>query len=249
MKLLTWNVNGIRAVQKKGFNERIRQIDADFVCLQETKAQPDQIDVEGLYPYVYMNCAEKKGYSGTLIMTKTEPEKVTYGINMPEHDKEGRVLTLEYDRFYVVDVYTPNSGEGLKRLDYRMEWDKAFGRYIASLDKPVLLCGDFNVANQNIDIYDPLALAGATGFTNEERKGFRKNLLSRLVDAYRVIHPADQTYTWWSYVERGREQGKGWRIDYWLVSPSLKSLIEDVQILDQVQGSDHCPVLLTMKNL
>lgn len=244
MKLLTWNVNGIRAIQKKGFNEAIQTIDADIVCLQETKAQADQIEMENGYPYVYMNCAEKKGYSGTLIMAKKEPIDVRYGIGQEEHDHEGRVLTLEYDAYYVVDVYTPNAGEGLRRLDYRMKWDKAFGAYIASLDKPVMLCGDFNVANENIDVYDPMVLAGSTGFTNEERKGFRKNLLNQLIDTYRLIHPRDVKYTWWSYVERGREAGNGWRIDYWLVSPSLKEKVKDVVICDEITGSDHCPVLL-----
>lgn len=244
MKLLTWNVNGIRAIKKKGFNEAIEAMDADIVCLQETKAQADQIEMENGYPYVYMNCAEKKGYSGTLIMAKEEPLSVRYGIGKEEHDHEGRVLTVEYDQYYVVDVYTPNAGEGLKRLDYRMKWDKAFGAYIASLDKPVMLCGDFNVANENIDVYDPMTLAGSTGFTNEERKGFRKNLLTQLIDTYRLMHPKEVKYTWWSYVERGREAGNGWRIDYWLVSPALKEKVKDVEICDKIMGSDHCPVLL-----
>ena len=244
MKLLTWNVNGIRAIQKKGFNEAIEEIGADFVCLQETKAQPEQIDVDGLYPYVYMNSAVRKGYSGTLIMTNREPLSVRYGIGCQEHDQEGRVITLEYDNYYVVTVYTPNAGEELRRLDYRIAWDKAFGAFVAALDRPVLLCGDLNVANTNLDVYDPLTLAGSTGFTNEERLGFRRHLLSQLTDAYRLVHPKERKYSWWSYFDRAREKGWGWRIDYWLVSPSLESKVEEVEILDGVGGSDHCPVLL-----
>lgn len=244
MKFLTWNVNGIRAIQKKGFEEIISILDPDFVCLQETKAQPEQIDLEDFYPYEYINSAKKKGYSGTMIMSYDEPLNVFYGIGQEEHDQEGRVITLEYENYYLIDVYIPNAGENLKRLEYRKEWDIAFGKYIKSLDKPILLCGDFNVAIHEIDVYDPNAAHGHGGYTDEERQGFQKNLLSDLVDIYRHKHPEERKYTWWSYYERGRERGEGWRIDYWLISPSLVDKVRSIKILDDIYGSDHCPVLL-----
>ncbi len=291
MKFLTWNVNGIRAIQKKGFEEIISILDPDFVCLQETKAQPEQIDLEDFYPYEYINSAKKKGYSGTMIMSYDEPLNVFYGIGQEEHDQEGRVITLEYENYYLINVYIPNAGENLKRLEYRKEWDIAFGKYIKSLDKPILLCGDFNVAIHEIDVYDPNAAQGHGGYTDEERQGFQKNLLSDLVDIYRLKHPEERKYTWWSYYERGRERGEGWRIDeerqgfqknllsdlvdiyrlkhpeerkytwwsyyergrergegwridYWLISPSLVDKVRSVKILDDIYGSDHCPVLL-----
>lgn len=244
MKLLTWNVNGIRAIKKKGFEEIISILDPDFVCLQETKAQPEQIDLDDLYPYEYIHSAKKKGYSGTMIMTYEKPVSVHYGINQEEHDQEGRVITLEYNDFYLIDVYVPNAGENLRRLEYRQEWDKAFGNYISSLDKPVLVCGDFNVANQEMDVYNEKLEKDKGGMTKEERFGFNTYLLNQLVDVYRLKNPEERKYTWWSYYERGREKGEGWRIDYWLISPSLVDKVNSIEILDDIYGSDHCPVLL-----
>lgn len=245
LRLLTWNVNGIRAVMKKGLEQILDYLDADIVCFQETKAQPDQIDLStDLYPYQYANSAVKKGYSGTLIASRIEPINVTYGMGIEEHDQEGRVIAAEFENFVLVDVYTPNSGENLKRLEYRQAWDKAFGQYIASFTKPVLLCGDFNVARTEMDIWDESDGIGSAGYSNEEREGFEQNLASQLSDAWRVLHPAEREYTWWSYYSRGRERNRGWRIDYWLVSPSLMDKVKDVEILSDVFGSDHCPVLL-----
>lgn len=248
MRLLTWNVNGIRAVMKKGFIDIMASLDPDFVCIQETKAQPDQIEIdEDLYPYIYINSAKKKGYSGTMILTRFEPENVFYGIGQEEHDQEGRVITLEYSNFYVVTVYTPNSGEGLKRLEYRQSWDKAFGKYIAGLNekKPVMLCGDLNVAHTSKDIWEGYKDTLASGNTPQEKEGLNKYLLPILTDAYRKLYP-DKTdqYTWWSYYSRDRDKNRGWRIDYWLVSPSIIDKVEDVIIYDDIYGSDHCPVEL-----
>ena len=245
MRLLTWNVNGIRAIQKKGFEQILDYIDADAVCLQETKAQPDKIELsEDLYPYQYVNSAERKGYSGTLIAARTEPLKVTYGIGVEEMDHEGRVITAEYEAFCLVTVYTPNAGDGLKRLDFRAAWDKAFADYIASLKKPVLLCGDLNVARGELDIWDEKDGFNTAGYTDTEKAGFENCLHPLLEDAFRALYPEKRQYTWWSYYSRGREKGQGWRIDYWMVSPSLMPKVQDVEILDDVFGSDHCPVLL-----
>ena len=248
MKLLTWNVNGIRAIQKKGFEQILDYIDADAVCLQETKAQPDQIELsEDLYPYQYVNSAQRKGYSGTMIAVRTQPKNVFYGIGQEEYDTEGRVITLEYEEFYLVTVYTPNSGDGLKRLEFRAAWDKAFAGYIASLNKPVLLCGDLNVARGPLDIWDEKDGLNTAGYTDTEKEGFEKELHPLLEDAFRALYPQKRQYSWWSYYSRGRERNQGWRIDYWMVSPSVMDKVEDVEILDDVYGSDHCPVLLEIQ--
>lgn len=245
MKLISWNVNGIRAVLSKGFLEILDLIDADIVCLQETKAQPEQIEIdESLYPYQYKYSAIRKGYSGTAILSRIEPLSVSYGINQDEHDTEGRVITAEFDDFYLVTVYTPNSGDGLKRLDYRMEWDKAFREYILTLDKPVLVCGDLNVANEEIDLKNPKTNRRNAGFTDEERNSFKENILTILNDSYRTLYPEKVEYSWWSYRFRAREKNAGWRIDYWLVDDRLMEKVEDSKILTDVFGSDHCPVEL-----
>lgn len=247
MRLITWNVNGIRAVMKKGFEQILDYLDADIVCLQETKAQPDQIELdEGLYPYQYINSARRKGYSGTLIASRIEPINVTYGIGIEEHDQEGRVITAEFEMFYLITVYTPNSGEGLKRLEYRQKWDEDFAKYVAGLEskKPVVLCGDLNVARGPLDIWDESDGINSAGYTKEEREGFETKLHPILEDAYRALYPDKTGYTWWSYYSRGREKNRGWRIDYWLVSPVLMPKVRSVDILDDVFGSDHCPVEL-----
>lgn len=245
MKLISWNVNGIRAVLTKGFLEVLDLLDADIVCIQETKAQPDQIEIdESLYPYQYKFSAHRRGYSGTAILSRIEPLNVTYGIGKEEHDNEGRVITAEFDKFNLVTVYTPNSGDGLKRLDYRLEWDKAFREYILSLEKPVLVCGDLNVANEEIDIKNPKTNRRNAGFTDEERNSFKENLLTILKDSYRTLYPEKVEYSWWSYRFRAREKNAGWRIDYWLVDERLMDKVEDSKILTDVYGSDHCPVEL-----
>ncbi len=245
MKLISWNVNGIRAVMKKDFVEILYALDADVFCIQETKAQPEQIEVDcELYPYRYINSADRKGYSGTMIFCKKEPLSVHYGIDQPEHDTEGRVITLEYEGYYVMTVYTPNAGSELKRLDYRMDWDIAFGNYVRSLDKPVLICGDFNVANEEIDLKNPKTNRHNAGFTDEERNSFKANLLTQLQDSYRTLYPDKVEYSWWSYRFRAREKNAGWRIDYWLVSPELFDRVQDSKILTDIYGSDHCPVQL-----
>lgn len=248
MKCISWNVNGIRAVLNKDFEEILYALDADVFCVQETKAQPDQIEVDcELYPYQYINSAQRKGYSGTMVFCKEEPVSVRYGIGEEKHDTEGRVITLEYPEFYLVTVYTPNSGTGLKRLEYRLEWDKAFSEYLLSLDKPVMACGDFNVANEEIDIKNPKTNHNNAGFTDEERDSFKKNLLSHFVDTYRSLYPDKVEYSWWSYRFKAREKNAGWRIDYWLVSKDLQDKIVDARILTDVYGSDHCPVLLDIE--
>lgn len=245
MRIITWNVNGLRAIQKKGFEDIMAVLDPDIVCLQETKAQASQIEVdEELFPYQYVNCAQRKGYSGTMILSLTEPAAVTNGINSFEHDTEGRVLTAEFDHFYLVDVYVPNSGENLKRLDYRMEWDKAFSAYLKGLEekKPILVCGDFNIARTALDVYDEQAVSQFAGYTLQERESFETAFMSWLKDAFRELHPDTRKYTWWSYYSRGRDNDQGERIDYWLASPQLMDKIKDVTILTDVFGSDHCPV-------
>ena len=248
MKLISWNVNGIRACINKGFLDIVDALDADIVCLQETKAQPDQIEIpEDLYPYQYAYSAVRKGYSGTMILSRIEPLHVSYGLGMEQHDTEGRVITAEFEDFYLVTVYTPNSGDGLKRLEYRMEWDKAFSNYIQSLDKPVLLTGDLNVANEEIDIKNPKTNRRNAGFTDEERDSFKKNLLTILKDSYRTLYPDKVEYSWWSYRFNARKNNAGWRIDYFLASEELESRLSDAKILTDVMGSDHCPVVLELK--
>ncbi|MCF0106099.1 MAG: exodeoxyribonuclease III [Holdemanella sp.] len=245
MKCISWNVNGIRAVMKKDFVEILYALDADFFCIQETKAQPDQIEVEcEYYPYQYINSAKRKGYSGTMIFARKKPLSVKYGMDIEEHDTEGRIIALEYDDFYIITVYTPNSGDGLKRLDYRMEWDIAFGKYLQSFDKPILVCGDLNVANEEIDLKNPATNHQNSGFTDEERNSFKINVLSNYKDTFRTLYPEKIEYSWWSYRFRAREKNIGWRIDYWLVSPELMDKVKDSKILTDIYGSDHCPIEL-----
>ncbi len=247
MRLLTWNINGYRAVAKKGLEQILDYIDADIVCFQEIKAMPEQIDLnEGLYPYQYINSAKRKGYSGTMIASRTEPEKVVYGIGNEELDGEGRVVTVYYPDFALVDVYTPNSQDGLKRIDFRMAWDQAFKDYVCSIDRPVLICGDMNVARTPLDIWDEKDGLGSAGYSDQEKSGMEALLNAGFVDLFRQLYPEKREYTWWSYYSRGRERDQGWRIDYWLASKSIANKAKSVEILGDVFGSDHCPVLLTI---
>lgn len=229
---------------QKGFIDILYELDADVFCIQETKAQPDQIEVYcGLYPYQYINSAKRKGYSGTMVLCKEEPLSVQYGISDSYFDSEGRVITLEYPEFYLVTVYTPTSSQGLKRLDFRLDWDIVFGNYVNSLDKPVMICGDLNVANEPIDIINPM-FTNYAGFTPKERQSFKDNLLTGFIDTYRSLYPYRIQYTWWSYQNKARKNNFGWRLDYWLVSTELKDKIVDSKILDNIYGSDHCPIEL-----
>lgn len=250
MKLVSWNVNGYRAVLNKGFKEFFDSIDADIFCLQETKMQEGQADMNFEGYNVYLNCAEKKGYSGTAIFSKKKPVSVNYGIGIKEHDLEGRVITLEFEKFYMVNVYTPNSKRQLERLDYRMIWEDEFRNYLKKLEKnkPVIVCGDMNVAHEEIDLKNPKTNHHNAGFTDEERQKMTCLLNSGFIDTFRYLYP-DKTdvYSWWSYMGHAREKNVGWRIDYFLVSDSLKNKIEEAEILDQVLGSDHCPVTLKIK--
>lgn len=250
MKFISWNVNGLRACVGKGFAETFKSLDADFLCLQETKMQQGQLDLEFEGYTSYWNYAEKKGYSGTAIFTKHTPLSVAYGIGIEEHDHEGRVITLEMEDFYLVTVYTPNSQEGLKRLDYRMTWEDSFLEYLKKLDakKPVIVCGDLNVAHKEIDLKNPKTNRKNAGFTDEERDKMTQLLGSGFTDTFRYFYP-DQTdiYSWWSYRFRAREKNSGWRIDYFIVSDRLKDRLEDAKIHTEIFGSDHCPVEMTMK--
>ncbi|MCI3028012.1 exodeoxyribonuclease III [Desemzia sp. C1] len=249
MKLISWNVNGLRAIVKKGFLDIFTELDADFFCLQETKLQEGQIDLDIPGYYSFWDYAEKKGYSGTAIFTKHEPLSAAYGIGVPEHDTEGRVVTLEYDNYYVVTCYTPNSQSELKRLDYRMRWEHDFLDYLKKLDnqKPVILCGDLNVAHKDIDLKNPQRNRGNAGFSDEERAQFTTLLESGFIDAYRYFYPEKEgSYTWWNYRFNARKNNAGWRIDYFCVSKRLASQLEDAKIHDAVMGSDHCPVELTL---
>lgn len=245
MKFISWNVNGLRAAVKKGFEEFFQEEQADFFCVQETKLQEGQIDVSHLGYYVYWNCAEKKGYSGTAIFTKHKPLAVFYGLDIEEHDNEGRVITLEYENFYLVNVYTPNSKRDLTRLPYRMKWEDDFRRYLGSLDahKPVIFCGDLNVAHQEIDLANPKTNKQNSGFTPEERGKFTELLKSGFVDSYRYFYPEEiGAYTWWSYMANARARNIGWRIDYFCVSDRFAEKLEEAFIYPNVMGSDHCPV-------
>lgn len=245
MKFISWNVNGLRACDGKGFREIFANLDADFFCLQETKMQPGQLDIAFDGYQSYWNSAEKKGYSGTAIFTRYEPLRVAYGLGIEEHDKEGRVITLEMDNFFLVTVYTPNSQDGLRRLDYRMEWDDAFRDYLKKLDaeKPVVVCGDMNVAHQEIDLKNPKTNRRNAGFTDEEREKFSCLLRDGFTDTFRFFYP-DQTeiYSWWSYRFKAREKNTGWRIDYFLVSDRLQPQLTGAKIHTDIYGSDHCPV-------
>lgn len=245
MKLISWNVNGIRACLNKGFEEFFYDIDSDIFCIQETKMQEGQAQIN-LKGYVqYWNSAIKKGYSGTAIFSKVPAKSVTYGIGIEEHDKEGRVITLEYDKFYIVNVYTPNSKRELARLDYRMIWEDEFRKYLLKLDKikPVIICGDFNVAHKEIDLKNPKTNTRNAGFTIEERDKMTELLDSKFIDTFRYKYPDKQdAYTWWSYMLNSRQRNIGWRIDYFIVSDRIKNYIKDSYIYDKILGSDHCPI-------
>lgn len=249
IKLISWNVNGLRACEGKGFSEVFRQLDADFFCLQETKMQEGQLDLlfEGYDSF--WNSADKKGYSGTAIFTKHKPLSVTRGIGIEEHDHEGRVITLEMPDFYLVTCYTPNSQDELKRLDYRMRWEEDFQAYLKRLDqqKPVILCGDLNVAHEEIDLKNPKTNRRNAGFTDEERGKFSQLLSAGFTDTFRWKYPEQVTYSWWSYRFQARQKNAGWRIDYFIVSDRLRSRIVDAKIHTDIFGSDHCPVELTLE--
>ena len=250
MKLITWNVNGLRACLGKGFLDFFGAMDADMVCLQETKLQPHQIELDLPGYHIYWNSAEKKGYSGTALITKTEPLSVTCGIGIPEHDTEGRVITAEYADFYLVCCYTPNAQNELARIDYRMQWEDAFRAYLMALDgkKPVVLCGDLNVAHAEIDLKNPKTNRGNAGFSDQEREKMTALLSSGFADTFRVLYP-DKTgaYTWWSYRFNARKNNAGWRIDYFIVSERLLPRVKDQIIHADVTGSDHCPVELDLE--
>ena len=252
MKLISWNVNGLRAVYNKGFKETFDNLNADIFCIQETKMQEGQLDVSFEGYEFFMNSAIKKGYSGTAILTKIKPNSVSYGIGIEEHDTEGRVLTLEFNHFYLVNCYTPNSQRELTRLEYRVKWENDFREYLKNLDKkkPVILCGDLNVAHQEIDLKNPKTNRGNAGFTDEERNEMTHLLNNGFVDSFRYLYP-DKTdsYSWWSYMGRAREKNIGWRIDYFIVSEKIKKNIEEALIHPEIFGSDHCPVELDMKGL
>ena len=250
MRFLSWNVNGLRACMQKGFLDFFKQSNADFFCLQETKLQSGQILLELDGYEQYWNYAEKKGYSGTAIFTRHTPQSVSYGIDIPELDTEGRVITLEYPNFYLVNCYTPNSQRELARLDHRMRWEEAFRHYLAELDtqKPVILCGDLNVAHQEIDLKNPASNQGSAGFSDEEREAFTKLLEAGFTDTFRHLYPTlTEAYTWWSYMFKSRERNTGWRIDYFVVSNRLQQEIKNAVIHADIMGSDHCPVELEIR--
>ena len=249
MKFISWNVNGLRACAGKGFSDIFKQLDADFFCLQETKMQAGQLDLEFEGYTSYWNYADKKGYSGTAIYSKHTPMSVAYGIGIDEHDHEGRVITLEMEEFYLVCVYVPNAQDGLKRLDYRMRWEDDFLAYIKRLDekKPVIVCGDLNVAHKEIDLKNPKTNRMNPGFTDEERGKFTTWLDNGFTDTFRHLYPEQVTYSWWSYRFKAREKNTGWRIDYFVISHRLNERIADAKIHTEIMGSDHCPVELDLK--
>ena len=251
IKFVSWNVNGLRAVCGKGFAEIFESFDADFVCLQETKLQEGQIDLEFLGYQSYWNYAEKKGYSGTAVYTSRTPLSVSYGIGIAEHDREGRVITLEMEDFYLVNVYVPNSQDGLRRLNYRMTWEDAFREYLMGLAarKGVVVCGDMNVAHEEIDLKNPSTNRMNAGFTDEERGKMSELLAAGFTDTWRFQHPEEVKYSWWSYRMNARERNAGWRIDYFLVSEQLRPRVLSTDILNDVSGSDHCPVTLVLQSL
>ncbi|CAM2825259.1 exodeoxyribonuclease III [Erysipelothrix tonsillarum] len=249
MKLISWNVNGLRAVMKKDFEGIFEAMDTDVLCLQETKMQAGQLDYDPEGYYAYYNYAEKKGYSGTAVYTRVKPLNVTYGIQEEEHNTEGRVITCEYENFFLVCVYTPNSQPELKRVEYRMKWEDDFREYLKMLDetKPVVLCGDLNVAHKEIDLKNPSANRKNPGFSDQERQQFTNLLDAGFVDSFRELHPNEvDRYSWWSYRFNARSRNAGWRIDYFVVSERLRNAIVDADILDQVLGSDHCPVMIQL---
>lgn len=244
MRFISWNVNGLRACVGKDFENQFKELDADFFCLQETKMQEGQLNLQFEGYESYWNYAEKKGYSGTAIYTKHKPLNVSYGMGVEEHDHEGRIITLEYDQFYLVTCYTPNSQTELKRLDYRMTWEDDFRKFLKSLDakKPVIICGDLNVAHEEIDIKNPKTNRRNAGFTDEEREKMTILLNDGFTDSFRYLHPDEVTYSWWSYRFKAREKNAGWRIDYFLVSDRIKEQITEAKIHTEIMGSDHCPV-------
>ena len=249
MKFISWNVNGLRACVGKDFEQQFKDFNADFFCLQETKMQAGQLDLSFPGYESYWNYADKKGYSGTAIFTKHKPLSVTYGINIDEHDHEGRVITLEMDDFYLVTVYTPNSQDELRRLEYRMKWEEDFQSYLHKLDeiKPVIVCGDMNVAHQEIDLKNPKTNHQNAGFTDEEREKMTQLLNNGFIDTFRTLYPEQVTYSWWSYRFRAREKNTGWRIDYFLISERLRDRLVDAKIHTEIMGSDHCPVEIDLK--
>ena len=252
MKLISWNVNGIRACVTKGFMDFFNEIDADIFCIQESKMQEGQLVLDMPGYHQYWNYAKKKGYSGTAIFTKKEPLSVTYGLGIEEHDKEGRVITLEFEDFYMVTCYTPNSQNELKRLDYRMKWEDDFKAYLKNLEKtkPVIMCGDLNVAHKEIDLKNPKTNRKNAGFTDEEREKMTELLEDGFIDTFRYFYPEDEgRYSWWSYRFKAREKNAGWRIDYFIVSESLKDKLEGADIHKDVMGSDHCPIELDIVDL
>ena len=249
MKLVSWNVNGIRACVQKGFYDFFQQVDADIFCIQETKMQPGQLAISAESYYQYMNSAIKKVYSGVMVFTKQKPLSVHYGMGIEQHDQEGRLITLEYEHFYFVGCYTPNSKDELARLSYRMEWENDFRAYLKRLDesKPVILCGDLNVAHQEIDLKNPASNRRSAGFSDEERAKFSELLESGFIDTYRTLYPQKIEYSWWSYRFKARERNAGWRIDYFLVSDRLRDAVCDAVIHTDITGSDHCPVSLEIR--
>ena len=250
MKLISWNVNGLRACMTKGFQEYFDSVNADFFCLQETKLQAGQIEMELPGYSQFWNYAEKKGYSGTAIFAKEEPVSVSYGVGVPELDTEGRVITLEYPQFYLITCYTPNAQRGLARLDHRMKWDEAFRDYLCRLDKikPVIACGDLNVAHKEIDLKNPASNRGNAGFSDEERESFGKLLDAGFTDSFRHLNPdVKGAYTWWSYMYNARKNNAGWRIDYFIVSDRITDRIKETPIYSDIWGSDHCPVGLEIE--
>ena len=249
MRFVSWNVNGLRACMQKGFMEYFQSVDADFFCLQETKLQAGQIDLQLNGYHQYWNYANKKGYSGTAIFTKHTPLSVSYGIGIPELDTEGRVITLEYTEFYLVTCYTPNAQRELARLDFRMQWEQAFAQYLCNLDAliPVIICGDLNVAHQEIDLKNPKANRGNAGFSDEERTCFSALLDKGFIDTFRYLYPNETgIYSWWSYMYKARQNNAGWRLDYFLTSSRLQSRIQEASIHTEILGSDHCPVSLEL---
>lgn len=250
MKLISWNVNGLRAVINKGFMDFFKQIDADIFCIQETKMQEGQIELILDGYYQYFNSAIKKGYSGTAVFTKEKPLNVTYGIGIEEHDQEGRIITAEYEKFYLVNCYTPNSKRELERLEYRKIWEDEIRKYLKKLEesKPVIYCGDLNVAHEEIDLKNPKTNHYSAGFTDEERNKMTELLNAGFIDSFRYLYPEkENAYTWWSYMMKAREKNVGWRIDYFITSNSLKEKIEDSKIHSEVMGSDHCPIELDIE--
>lgn len=250
MKIISWNVAGFRAVLKKGFDDFFREIDADIFCIQESKVLEEQFDYRPEGYKMYLNPAERKGYSGTLVFTRIDPINVSYGMGIEEHDKEGRIITLEYDKFYLVTVYTPNAKNDLSRLVYRMKWEDDFKSYLKMLEltKPVVVCGDLNVAHNEIDIKNAKSNRGSAGFTDEERDKFSKLLEAGFIDTFRYLYPEKIKYSWWSYMGHARENNTGWRIDYFVVSNNFIDKVKDSIIHDHILGSDHCPIEIDIED-